>query len=97
VDRQDLARLVAALTRHKGEISRNPYHLWLPARLMDNLRRGWELVRGSQEKAPDFCFAELYHASIYAQGVEKTWGKGNKVFAPQDKIDCFRFKTKAEG
>lgn len=81
----DLALLLAALSQHKGEMSRNPYHLWMPARLMDNVRRGWEIIRGCREKAPDFCFAELYRVSVYSKGEKKRWGEENKVFPPGKK------------
>ena len=65
---QDIALLIAALTRHKGEIARNPYHLRFPARLMDNVRRGAELVGGHQQKAPDILFGELYRVSVLKNG-----------------------------
>jgi LmbE family N-acetylglucosaminyl deacetylase len=56
----DVADLVAALAMHAGEVRRNPYHLRLPAWLMDNVRRGAELVGGAGGNAPDFTFATLY-------------------------------------
>jgi N-acetylglucosamine malate deacetylase 1 len=56
----DVADLVAALALHAGEVRRNPYHLRLPAWLMDNVRRGAELVGGAGSRAPDFTFATLY-------------------------------------
>jgi LmbE family N-acetylglucosaminyl deacetylase len=56
----DVADLVAALSLHTGEIRRNPYHLRLPAWLMDNVRRGAELVGGAGGAVPDFIFATLY-------------------------------------
>lgn len=56
----DLADMIAALTFHVGEVNRNPYHLLLPAWLMDNVRRGAELVGGQGGAAPDFAFATLY-------------------------------------
>jgi LmbE family N-acetylglucosaminyl deacetylase len=92
VGRYDLALLTAALAQHKGEVRRNPYHLWMPARMMDNLRRGWELVRGSLVRVPDFCFAELYHVSVYSHGKRKKWSMENKVFTPCQAIDCFGVK-----
>lgn len=42
----DVADMIAALTFHVGEVNRNPYHLSLPAWMMDNVRRGGELVEG---------------------------------------------------
>lgn len=57
---QDLADLITALTLHAGEVQRNPYHLRLPAWMIDNVRRGGELVGGQGGAAPDFTFATLY-------------------------------------
>ena len=56
----DVADLIAALSFHVGEVKRNPYHIRMPAWLMDNVRRGGELVGGQGGAAPDFRFATLY-------------------------------------
>lgn len=56
----DVADLVAALSLHVGEVARNAYHLRLPAWMMDNVRRGAELVGGQGGTAPRFAFATLY-------------------------------------
>jgi LmbE family N-acetylglucosaminyl deacetylase len=56
----DLAALVTALTWHVGEVRRNPYHLTLPAWMMDNVRRGGEWVGGQGQGAPAFPFGTLY-------------------------------------
>lgn len=56
----DLADLIAATSFHVGEVQRNPYHLSLPAWMMDNVRRGAELVGGQGGSAPQFTFAALY-------------------------------------
>ncbi|MFO7820745.1 MAG: PIG-L family deacetylase [Lentisphaeria bacterium] len=63
-----LAELITALSFHKGEVARNPYHLSLPAWMQDNVRRGGELVGGQGEAAPDFHFATLYRVSRWEQG-----------------------------
>ncbi len=55
-----VADLVAATTFHVGEVQRNPYHLLLPAWMMDNVRRGAELVGGQGGAAPAFQFAQLF-------------------------------------
>ncbi|GLH74719.1 hypothetical protein GETHLI_32210 [Geothrix limicola] len=62
---EDVADLVAAITFHKGEVARNPYHLHLPAWMGDNVRRGGELVGGQGGAAPDFHFATLYGLRIW--------------------------------
>jgi len=67
VSGQDLADLITATTFHVGEVKRNPYHLLLPAWLMDNVRRGAELVGGQGGAAPDFTFAALYRLRRWSQ------------------------------
>lgn len=57
---RDIIDMLTALTFHVGEVQRNPYHLRLPAWLIDNVRRGGELVGGQGGAAPDFAFATLY-------------------------------------
>lgn len=64
----DLADLVAALSCHVGEVRRNPYHLRLPGWMMDNVRRGGELVLGQGGQAPDFAFATLYRLRLWRDG-----------------------------
>ena len=67
VSTQDLADMIAATTFHVGEVKRNPYHLSLPAWMMDNVRRGAELVGGQGGAAPDFQFAALYRLRRWSQ------------------------------
>ena len=64
----DVADLVAALACHAGEVRRNPYHVRLPAWLMDNVRRGAELVGGRGGAAPNFMFATLYRLRRWSRG-----------------------------
>ncbi len=49
-----------ALLCHEGEIARNPYHLSLPAFLMDQQRRGSEAVSGFGRKPVSSIFAQIY-------------------------------------
>jgi hypothetical protein len=65
---QHLANLITALTFHVGEVQRNPYHLTLPAWMIDNVRRGTELVGGQGGASPDFTFATLYRLRRWAEG-----------------------------
>ncbi len=58
---EDVGQLMAALSFHVGEVSRNPYHLRTPAWMIDNVRRGGELVGNQGGTPPDFDFATLYH------------------------------------
>jgi hypothetical protein len=60
--------LVSALSFHAGEVKRNPYHARLPAWMMDNVRRGSELVRGKGKRAPDFTFATIYRIQRWRNG-----------------------------
>jgi LmbE family N-acetylglucosaminyl deacetylase len=55
----NLADMMAATTFHVGEVRRNPYHLSLPAWMMDNVRRGGEVAGGQGGAPPDFAFAVL--------------------------------------
>lgn len=81
VAEDELAVLVSALMQHAGEISRNPYHLGLPAWMMDNVRRGAEQVGAPGSVAPAFRFATLYRVMRWQAGsVTPVWGGGR--FAP---------------
>lgn len=76
----DLADLVAALSFHVGEVSRNPYHLRLPAWMQDNVRRGGELVGGQGTQPPNFIFATLYRLQKWTHlRLEKTEQAGKFV------------------
>jgi LmbE family N-acetylglucosaminyl deacetylase len=79
VSANDLADLIAATTFHVGEVKRNPYHLTLPAWMMDNVRRGAELVGGQGGTAPDFAFAALYRLRKWSQGRLVKFYEGGKV------------------
>lgn len=76
----DLGDLITALTFHVGEVKRNPYHLSLPAWMVDNVRRGGELVGGQGGAAPDFVFATLYRLQRWRQGrLEKIFDGGRQL------------------
>jgi len=62
---EDVADLIAALSFHIEEVRRNPFHLRLPAWLIDNVRRGAEIVGGQGGPAPDFMFATLYRVRLW--------------------------------
>jgi N-acetylglucosamine malate deacetylase 1 len=57
---EQVADMVAGTSFHVGEVRRNPFHLFLPAWMQDNVRRGSELVGGQGEAAPAWTFATLY-------------------------------------
>lgn len=63
-----LADLIAALGCHTGEVRRNAFHVRLPAWMMDNVRRGSELVSGLGTAAPDFAFGTIYRLGRWRDG-----------------------------
>lgn len=67
-DARTIADLVAALSFHVKEVQRNPYHLSAPAWMIDNVRRGGELVGGQGGVAPDYLFATLYRVRRFCKG-----------------------------
>lgn len=79
---EDVASLLAALSFHVGEVQRNPYHLRMPAWLIDNVRRGAELVGGQGGASPDFMFATLYQARQWKNSrVEEIYSGGKQITA----------------
>lgn len=57
-----------ALVLHKGEVARNPYHLRLPAWMMDNVRRGGESISNVGGEVPQFPFGVIYHLQLNKDG-----------------------------
>lgn len=68
VPRALLLRQVQALTFHKGEVQRNPYHLLLPAWQMDSVRRGSEWLAGKGAVGAPFVFGQLYRLEWWQNG-----------------------------
>lgn len=86
----DVADLVAATSFHVGEVNRNPYHLLLPAWLMDNVRLGGELVGGQGGAVPDFPFATLYRVSRWRAGkIEQAIDGGRILPASENPAGIF--------
>jgi N-acetylglucosamine malate deacetylase 1 len=82
----DVADLVAALSLHVGEVARNAYHLRLPTWMIDNVRRGAELVGGQGGSAPRFAFATLYRLRYWEnQGFQDLY-KDGQVLSGQDDL-----------
>jgi N-acetylglucosamine malate deacetylase 1 len=65
---RDVADLVSALSMHSVEMERNPYHLRFPAWMIDNVRRGAEMVGVQGAAAPNFLFATLCRARKWKHG-----------------------------
>jgi LmbE family N-acetylglucosaminyl deacetylase len=82
----DVADLVAALSLHVGEVARNAYHLRLPAWMIDNVRRGAELVGGQGGAAPDFPFATLYRLRRWEKGQFHQVLEGGRVLTRQEEL-----------
>jgi N-acetylglucosamine malate deacetylase 1 len=79
---EQVAEMITALTFHVGELARNPYHLTLPAWMMDNVRRGAEIVGGQGGPAPDFSYAVLYRLRQWQRGqLSKIFGGGRQISA----------------
>lgn len=81
---EDVGDLLAALSFHVEEVRRNPYHLRMPAWLMDNVRRGAELVGGQGGVAPDFTFATLYRLRQWKNGRVEEYYSGGKQISVRD-------------
>ena len=87
---EDVADLIAALSFHVGEVRRNPYHLRMPAWLMDNVRRGGELVGGQGGAAPEFTFATLYRIQRWTgKQFEPVLEKGRFLACSDDLVPLF--------
>lgn len=88
---EDVADLVAATSFHAGEVRRNPYHLFLPAWLQDNVRRGGERVGGQGAAPPGFLFATLYRLRRWRGGrLDEIYTGGRMLAAGQDPEHLFR-------
>ena len=85
---QEVADLLAALSHHKGELERNPFHIRMPSWMQDNVRRGAEVVGGQGGKAPDFNFATLYRISRWnGKEINPVWNKGKILPAGKNSRD----------
>lgn len=59
-----VAAQLVGIAEHGDEMRRNPYHLLHACRLMDNVRRGSEVVGGRGAAARSFAFAEIYNVAL---------------------------------
>ncbi len=87
VSPEAVATLVMATAEHGGEVQRNAYHLRLPSRLIENVRRGAETVGGAGVAAPDFPFAELYRVTFANANGQIAPRPGGRIIGPAEKID----------
>jgi len=84
---EEVGHLITALSFHVEEVKRNPYHLTMPAWLIDNVRRGAEIVGGQGGAAPDFTFATLYRVSNFDGKEIKAAYPGGKMISQNDCLD----------
>ena len=85
ITKEDEAKLVYAISAHKGEVERNPYHLMHPIRMLDNVCRGSEVIGGQGAEVKSMDFAMIYRASIW-EGSELIALKQNQIFSSQDSL-----------
>ena len=71
--------MISALACHVGEVSRNPFHLTLPGWLIDNVRRGGEIVGTSGGNVPDYTFAAIYNVVRWRDGALQTTGSSGRM------------------
>ena len=83
--------MIAALAFHAGEVKRNAYHARLPAWMLDNVRRGAELVGGRGAKAPGFHFRRRFTACKKWRGgkLQKIFGGGKFLSAAENAAGPF--------
>jgi N-acetylglucosamine malate deacetylase 1 len=81
---ENVGELITALTFHVGEVGRNPYHLSLPAWMIDNVRRGAELVGGQGGASPDYVFATLYRLRRWSGGGWVEVQEGGRVLGCEE-------------
>ena len=87
---EDVADLVAATSFHVGEVQRNPYHVLIPAWMLDNVRRGAELVGGQGGAAPAFLFAQLFRLRRWTGSqVENCYAGGRFLPASENPAGLF--------
>jgi LmbE family N-acetylglucosaminyl deacetylase len=83
---EDVTDLISALSFHVGEVRRNPYHLRMASWMMDNVRRGGELVGGQGGAAPDFLFATLYRLRKWDGGRFQNVLEKGRFLSRNDKV-----------
>ncbi len=82
-----LLDMITALTFHVGEVMRNPYHLTLPAWMINNVRLGGETVGGQGAAPPEFAFGAVYRVRRWENGaVADAFSKGRVLTANEDPL-----------
>lgn len=88
---EECALLMESLSAHFGEIKRNPYHLRLPFWMMDNSRRGSELILGTKIETASLLLSNLYQIKFYKDGNEYSskYEKQKKLITLQENLSAF--------
>ncbi len=68
LSKKEVATLMAALSCHSGEVSRNPYDRRFPSYLIANAGRGGERLQGKGAAPSAIPFAMLYKQGLWHQG-----------------------------
>lgn len=86
------ALLVTAIAEHRGEVNRNAYHLKHPARMIDNVRRGSEIILGKGSKSCNFLFGELYRISSITRRKIIRLNKSKYVVHPDEPFSLLKIR-----
>jgi len=87
----EVGDLVAATSFHLGEVKRNPYHVNIPAWMLDNVRRGAELVGGQGGAAPSFLYGQLFRLRSWRDGKAESCQEGGRFLgAGEDPASLFQ-------
>lgn len=83
---EQLTTLCRALACHQGEMARNDYAARLPAWMIDNVRRGAELIGGAGAVAPAIEFATLYRARRRVAGAWRAEFPGGRTIESSEDL-----------
>lgn len=88
-----VAAQLVAIAEHGDEMRRNPYHLLHVCRLMDNVRRGSEVVGGQGAAAQSFPLAEIYNVAFVSAKGRLPARPGGRIITPTQKVDLAWLKS----
>ncbi len=90
LDEEIVSDLICALTFHVGEVERNPYHLSFPSWLIDNVRRGSEIVGAKGAGAQNFNFGVLHKISLFKNGELHPMFENGEFISMESDFDWIR-------
>lgn len=88
VGEEVLTDMITALTFHVGEVKRNPYHLTLPAWMINSVRLGGETVGGQGMAPPDFPFGTVYRVRRWVDCAVVEAFSGGRVLLGDESPEC---------